>query len=431
MNYNDMLREAKALFDKAETILTNPEATPEEASHVDQMVMDAKALQTKAARLQDIKASAVTVQAEADKQQEKELKIQSQTTAPAAFKAWNEFLEAAHFAGRGGRPDPRLVWFKESPDGKERKDMVENVGISGGFLVPPEFLMELQAVQAERAIVRPRATRIRMARRQVNIPVLSQTGTTAGVPHWFGGLTFYWADEAAEKTESDPSFRQVQLVAHKLIGYTRASDELVDDAAISLSDFLSGPLGFAGGVTWMEDYAFLQGTGAGQPLGVINAGATITVNRASTTTPIQYADLVGMYEHFLPSGQGIWLFSQSAMSNLLSITDTAGNYIWLPNMQPISGIPSTLFGLPVMFTEKLPAVGSAGDVLLADFNYYLLGDRQATTIESTRYDRWQYDQTSWRVVHRVDGQPWLSTWLTYQDGATTVSPFVILGAKST
>lgn len=431
MDYKQMLGEAKALFDRAEAILTNPEATPEEAAQVDQMVMDAKALQAKATKIQDIKAGALTAQVEANKQQEAELDIAAKTTAPAAFKAWNEFLAAAHMAGRGGRYDPRLIKFADTPDGKERKDMVENVGASGGFLVPPEFLTDLQAVQAERALVRPRATRIRMARRQINIPVLSQTGTTAGVPHWFGGLTFYWADEAAEKTESDPSFRQVQLVAHKLIGYTRASDELVDDAAISLSDFLSGPLGFAGGVTWMEDYAFLQGTGAGQPLGVLNAGATITVNRASTTTPIQYVDLVGMYEHFLPTGQGVWLVSQSAMSNLLSITDTAGNYIWLPNMQPISGIPSTLFGLPVIFTEKLPAVGSAGDVLLADFNYYLIGDRQATTIESTRYDRWQYDQTSWRVVHRVDGQPWLSTYLTYQDGATTISPFVILGAKST
>ena len=88
--------------------------------------------------------------------------------------------------------------------------------------------------------------------------------------------------------------------------------------------------------------------------------------------------------------------------------------------------------MPVIFTEKTPVVGSAGDVLLADFRYYLIGDRQATTIESTPFtDKWIYDLTTWRVVHRVDGQPWLSAPITLTDGTLTVSPFVILGAKST
>ena len=143
-----------------------------------------------------------------------------------------------------------------------------------GFLVPIEQQNVLQGVMGEGSLIRGRATRIPMARRQINLPVLDQTGTTAGVPHWFGGMRFYWAEEASQKTESDANFRQVSLVAHKLIGYTRASDELVEDSAISLDAFLSGPLGFAGGMSWMEDFAFLQGTGAGQPLGVINAGAT-------------------------------------------------------------------------------------------------------------------------------------------------------------
>ena len=90
-----------------------------------------------------------------------------------------------------------------------------------------------------------------------------------------------------------------------------------------------------------------------------------------------------------------------------------------------------LMGMPVTWTEKLPLLGTQGDILLADWRYYIIGDRQATTIESTKFDRWRFDQTSWRVVHRVDGQPWLSAPLTYADGATTVSPFVILGDVGT
>jgi hypothetical protein len=32
-------------------------------------------------------------------------------------------------------------------------------------------------------------------------------------------------------------------------------------------------------------------------------------------------------------------------------------------------------------------------------------------------------------VHRVDGRPWLSAPITYRDGVTTVSPFVILDGQ--
>jgi len=242
----------------------------------------------------------------------------------------------------------------------------------------------------------------------------------------------YWAEEAAAKTSTEAQFRQIELVAHKLIMYTRASDELLDDSAISLSDFLTGPMGFAGCVTWFEDYAFLRGSGAGQPLGVITAvnRPTIVVARAAAGA-IGFADLANMMENFLPSGQGIWVITQSAMSELIQLNGPAGNpsYIWQPNAR--DGIPGNILGYPVIWSEKNPILGTQGDVLLADFRYYLIGDRQATTIESTEYDYWRYDQTSWRAVHRVDGQPWLSSPLRYQDGTTQVSPFVILGDVST
>ena len=217
------------------------------------------------------------------------------------------------------------------------------------------------------------------------------------------------------------------MVAHKLIGYTTASDELVADSAISLADFLSGPLGMAGGIAWMEDYAFIQGTGAGQPLGVINAGATISVARVGTDPT--YPDLCNMVENFLPSGRGVWFISQSLYSEMLQMSGPTGNasYLW-GNAQ--SGAPNMLLGFPVVFTEKCPLRNNPGDVILADWRYYLIGDRQATTVESTQFDLWRYDKTSWRAVHRVDGQPWLSQPLYYQDGTTQISPFVILGSKS-
>lgn len=432
MEWNEKLAKAEVLFAGAKSILENDEADSEEKGKVEQMIADAKELKNDALALKDILDQAITDAMKKHKNvippEVKISKVKIPVPADQKFGEWGDFLYAiwnkqAHRIDHKG-----LKWFREEKD--EDKAMAEGTGASGGFLVPAEFLAQLQSVMAEEGIVRGRATKIRMRRRQVTIPVLDQTGTTSGRPHWFGGMRFYWTEEASEKTETEPKFRQVNLTAHKLIGYTYASDELLADSAIALGDFISGPLGFAGGISWMEDYAFLNGTGVGQPLGVIPSPATITINRAATNA-IAWADLANMMENFLPSGRGVWIISQSAMADLIQMSGPTGNasYIWQPNAR--EGVPGYLLGMPVIWSEKVPRIGTAGDVVLADFRYYLLGDRQATTIESTQYDRWKYDQTSWRAVHRVDGQPWLSTPLTYQDGTTQVSPFVILGDKST
>lgn len=431
--WKDKLGRANTLFAEAKAILENEDASGEDRQRVEPLIEDAKRLKAEALQLKEIETAAKelaqTIEHEAKERQEDE--------APKAgeYKSMGELLQGIQAFARFGKRDPRLRWYSDV-DGKifDVKDMVENSGSGGGFLVPSEFMAELYAAIAENSIVRQRASVIPMRRRQISIPVLDQTGTTANIPHWFGGMRFYWAEEATEKTESDPSFRKIELVAHKLIGYTRASDELVEDSAISLEALLTGPLGFTGGAQWTEDYTFLRGTGAGQPLGIVNAGATITVARQSVADPITYTDVVNMMEAFLPTGQGVWVANQTAMSNLMTMQDQAGGaantgtYVW---GSAADGVPARLLGMPIIFTEKLPTVGNAGDLLLADFKYYLVGDRKAATVESTQFDRWRYDETSWRMVHRVDGQPWLSAPLTYQDGTTEISPFVILGAKST
>ena len=418
MKYTEALGKAKKLFEDAKAIMTNPEASAEDMAKVEGMIEDAKAMKATAVKLQDLEKSAAELGDWVDQVRD-ETPPASPEPVGAEFKSVGDLLQAISVWAKFNQRDERLKWYD---DGAGRvlgnvKALAEAVGADGGFLVPTEFIATLYSVLAERSFVRPRATIIPMRRRQISMPVLDQTGTTSGIPHWFGGMQFYWAEEAASKTETTAQFRELNLVAHKLIGYTRASDELLADSAISLEAFLMGDLGFVGGANWMEEYSFLRGTGAGQPLGIINAGATITVARAADNA-ISYADLCNMVECLLPSSNAVWMISQSAVSDMLQLSGPTGNpsYIW---GNAVSGQPASLLGFPVIWTEKCPRIGTAGDVVLADWRYYLIGDRQAATVESTQFDRWQYDQTSWRMVHRVDGQPWMS------------QPFIILGGKST
>lgn len=422
----ELLNKAEALMKQALVLQEDANAPEEQKQHIPQMLKDAQAFRLRAEQLDGVLKEAAKIgQLKDAAQKEAGEQEQAPGEQPSEFKAWNDFLFAIwQYKARNER-DPRLTWFDERSGGHEEKQMSGATGASGGFLMPVQQLTELQGVLGEGSIVRSRATILRMTSRQLNVPVLDQTGTTAGVPHWFGGMKFFWTGEGEEKDETEPKFRQVTLVAKKLIGYTYASDELVADSAISLADFLAGPLGFYGGIQWMEDFTFLMGVGGGQPRGVINAPATIAVAR-QTAGQVNVRDILRMRSRLLPSANAVWVISQSVMESLLQLAGPTGNpsYIWLPSAR--DGVPGVLLGMPVIWSEKVPLLGIRGDIGLFDFRYYLIGDRQATTIDTTQFDRWVYDETSWRAVHRIDGQPWLSAPLTYQDGVTQVSPFVVL-----
>ena len=187
---------------------------------------------------------------------------------------------------------------------------------------------------------------------------------------------------------------------------------------------MNGPMGWAGAIRWEEEYTFLRGTGAGQPLGIVNAGATYRQTRAAAGA-IGIVDILNMVSHHQGSNP-MWHITRAAMPQILQLNGPAANpsYLWI--MSARDRMPMSLMGFPVDWTEKLPALGSEGDICLCDWAHYLVGDRQSITIESSQHYRFRYDLMAWRAVHRVDGQPWLSAPITIADGSWQISPFVIL-----
>lgn len=425
MDYKETVELAYSKLEEARALATKADASPEEKAKIPELMKDAKQLKADADTLATIDREGGILA-----EQVKNAGIERKTpAADAKFQVWGEFLDMVATAQRGGKTDPRLKFFKDDePQGNSRvqKDMSGETGAAGGYLIPEEFRAELMAVTASEAIVRRYATVIPMRRRQISIPALNQTqDLPAGVPRWFGGLRAYWIGEGQTKPTSDAVFRELNLAAKKLVLFTRATDELLDDAAISLEAFLSGPLGMAGAIAWMEDYAFFWGSGAAQPLGIFNSGALVTVNR-DAPNGVSFNDLVLMMAKHKMSRNSRWAFSQTVMPSIMRLKDDQGNLIW---GSAINGAPPTLLGIPYDISEALPPVGTTGDILLADYRFYVIGDRQATTVESTKFEAWQEDKTSWRAVHRVDGQPWLDAPLTLQDGTTQISPFVTLSSS--
>jgi HK97 family phage major capsid protein len=373
---------------------------------------------------------------EAEKEQRQTPDVELELAKTGGYKSMGHWFKALHALKKdhivigGGL----TYWDGEGSDGKARlnpvkdaKALAESVGSTGGFLVPAEFQARLLQVASTQTIVRPRAEIIRMNRRTISIPALEQSEVVSGGFNWFGGIKTYYTEEGGALQESQPTFRQVTLTAHKLTGYVKTSDELLDDSAISLQDFLMGDKGFPGALAHQADYDYLQGDGVGKPTGVIGADCTIVVPRG-TANQIGYEDLTAMLSKAMPNSQLVWVMTQSAMNEMLTLQGPSGNplYLWA---NAISGAPASLLGYPVIFTDKLPALGTQGDVLLAAFSYYLIGDRQAITMDMSSEENFRNNQVSWRANMRHDGKPWLKAPLSYGRSAEVgqLSPFVVLG----
>ena len=90
---------------------------------------------------------------------------------------------------------------------------------------------------------------------------------------------------------------------------------------------------------------------------------------------------------------------------------------------------STLFGRPVIPVEQANTIGSLGDISLVDLSQYLLIDKGGLNAASSIHVRFLYDESVFRFIYRVDGQPiWKST-LTPFKGSNTLSPFVTLAPR--
>jgi len=345
-------------------------------------------------------------------------KTQDPEPPASDWKNVGEFLQKTHSFRMGHGLDPRL-----------KKQLVEGTGALGGFLVPVEFEATLLQIMGEGAIVEPRALVIPMARRQLDIPALDYAtiATPTGQTNFFGGAVFEWTEEAEGKPEIEVKFRQKTLVAHDLTGYLPVSDNLLADAAISLPPLFNRI--FGDGSRWYRDYAYLQGSGVGQPRGVIGAPATIVVPRAAAGA-VGYQDLVNLDAQLLPGANPIWVMTLSVKPSLRTMQDPAGNYIWPAfGGAAAAGMANQVLGYPIVWTEKLTGLGNPGDVMLADFSYYVIGQRGGITIASSEHYLFRHNQTAFKVVNRLDGNPWLNAPIPTQEG-TTVSPFLILGDTS-
>ena len=294
-------------------------------------------------------------------------------------------------------------------------------------LVPSEQAARIHAVSLENELVMPRCYVQPMRSNSIKIPAMSIGDHSTAL---FGGFTASYTAELGTISENSPKSRAMELNAKKLTGLIRFSSELNADVPGGMGQIetLCGR-----GLSWYRDKAFLKGTGAGEPLGILNGGALVEVEKETgqAADTIVYENITQMMSRIFAGSfsNSVWVAHQTTIPQLLTLSlaiGTGGDAI--PVMKESNGQFSILTR-PVLFTEKTETLGNKGDLMLCDFSQYVVGLREGMRFDSSIHVAFETDEILSRIIERHDGQPLWDSALTLEDGTTTVSPFVVLEAR--
>ena len=150
----------------------------------------------------------------------------------------------------------RNAFWKHMRDIDRRSPEVRNalqVGTlsEGGYTVPDEFEHQLIQGLEDENIMRGLVHKITTSSGDRKIPLVTARGSAS------------WIEEEATIPESDDTFGQVTLGAHKVGCMIRISEELLHDSAFDLAAYIAGE--FARRVGAAEEEAILTGSGTHKP----------------------------------------------------------------------------------------------------------------------------------------------------------------------
>ena len=350
-----------------------------------------------------------------------------------SFRSLGQQLAAIMRAGLpGGNVDPRLY--------RTATGLNETVPSDGGFLVQKDFATELANNVFNTGQVASRCRQITISGNSNGTKIHGVDETSRVDGSRYGGIRGYWAAEAEEKTASKPRFREIELSLKKLVGLCYATDEMLDDAAQIEAVIRQG---FVDEFAFKLDDSVINGTGAGQPLGVLNSGALVTqakVGGQGANTFIA-ENAMEMWARMFPRSKqnAVWFINPAVEPQLMKMavgktigTDGAvGGLVYMPAGGLSQAPYGTLFGRPVIPIEQCAQLGTAGDVILADMSGYYLARKGGMQADMSIHVRFVYDESVFRFVMRVDGQPMRATPLTPYKGSDTLSHFIVLNSDRT
>jgi len=311
----------------------------------------------------------------------------------------------------------------------------EGVGADGGFAVPPEWRAEImRMVEGEDSLL-SRCDQQTVSGNSITFPIDETTAWQTT-----GGIQTYWDSEAATITQSKPALKDLTLKLGRLTALVPVTDELLEDSS-AMSSYVTSKAGEK--LAFKVNDAIINGTGAGQPLGIMVAPCKVQVGKVGSqvAATIHAKNIVAMWARLPAASQrnAVWLVNQDCLPQIyqlgFAVTDGttsnvgAGALYMMPGQMQNGGASGTLLGRPIIVTEACATLGTTGDIILADLSKYLAVVKGSVRADTSIHLWFDQSLTAFRFVMRMNGQPWLSAAIARKNGSNTLSHFIALEGR--
>ena len=265
----------------------------------------------------------------------------------------------------------------------------ETQAAQGGFLVPTEWDERLISVLEEENVMRALGTRITtFGEHKINI-VASKPAAA-------------WISEGQPLTFGNATFAQKTLDAYKLGVGIQITNELLQDNAFDLENYIIEQFGKA--LANAEEDAFINGNGTNQPTGFLTTiAADATAFTTTTGTNLSPDDIINLeYSLKRPYRKNAaFIVNDSTIALLRKFKDSTQNYLWQPSY--VASEPPRLFGQPVYTSAFMPPPSTGNVVVIyGDFDYFTIADRGQRAFKPLRELYALQDSTGFLMVQRVD-----------------------------
>ena len=267
--------------------------------------------------------------------------------------------------------------FEKLKDGRTATDM---------FTLPYESNRKYMAELEKESIFRQFATSINVSSSNNTVLAYASDDVAACVPE----------GESINVSDLADDFTRIKTEAHKVVSLVKVANAFVTDNAFDIKKHL--PKRFAKVFGRAEENLFINGTGEGQPVGILND--TLGAETGVTTTDVTFDDVINLYMSVKAKHRkhGVWLMNDETALALRKLKDKDGNYLWQENMD-------TILGKPVYISEFMTSIATGKKVIaFGDFSYYWILNRRPLAVRALKEKFELYDQTGYLAMEYIDGK---------------------------
>lgn len=264
-------------------------------------------------------------------------------------------------------------------DDAERKALSVGVDSDGGYLVPADMSGRIVQKLYDLSPIRQIA----------NVQAIG-SDRLEGIEDT-GEADAGWVGETGTRSDTTtPTVGKYEIPAHEMYAQPKATQKLLDDAAVDVDSWLSGKV--SDKLARVEGAGFVNGNGVAKPRGFASypTAATADASRAwgtlehvksgangafAATNP---GDVLFELESAFKPGYlagATWVTRRSVLVLIRKFKDGQGQYLWQPGLQ--AGKPAQLIGYPITMAEDMPAIAT-GSLSLSLGNFtigYQIVDR--------------------------------------------------------